>query len=860
MKLRQNLLRATILASTAWSLQASSALAATTHSHKAHTHTQSPVLSTMPAPSPSHAGPIIHPHHSAPHSEDESVVVTGTHATNRHARQSIAPISVISNATLRRSGAVNLADAITHTYAQINVSNMGGDSGALTSSIRMRGLNPNQVLVLVDGKRRHTTANIYQDSGPEFGATPVDLSMIPANMVDHIEVLEDGAAAMYGSDAIAGVVNIITKKQSHGFNISAQSGANAYNGDGWQYQVNGDGGFKWGDTGYVHIGAQLTHSDHFITKNVFDHRLIGYTPPGVASVLYTAPAGGYQPPATSNKIMSTPEETRENLFINFGRSINDNIDFYGQVSYAHRHSEAFENYRTPNKAPEVHPFGFSPIETNEENDFGTILGLKGQVYGFDWDLSTVYGEDIDRIGNKNTANHALYVATGYTPTDALAEGYSMSQWTNTLDFRRHFSLFNAVPVTWAFGAQHRLDGYQITAGNPASYLMGGTAGYAGLTPQDAGKWWRNIWAGYTDADFHFTPKWEVDFAGRYEHYTDVGNNAIGKVSTRYDFTKRIGIRGTISNGFRAPTLAEQNFSALNVAPNGAGGLLPVNSAAARSLGASPLKPERSVSASGGIVVEPVTGWHIETDVYQINIRDRVVQGGTTNGPTAVAAIKQMGLALPSDLSPADYSNVTASYFANGASTRTQGLDIKTDYLFHLHKYGNLAVTAALDLNRTRLHHNGIGSNGEQLLTQQNIAAITTEYPRSKLILNAYWTYQNWDVNLRQTRYGETTGMMTYEDWTPSAAVCPKANNQALQYSNSCFAQFKNTPRWLTDLEVGYRFNDHWHVAVGGNNLFNIRPRKLPANLNSLGASVYDQDSAQVPMFGGYYYGRINATF
>ncbi|WP_264802263.1 TonB-dependent receptor plug domain-containing protein, partial [Ameyamaea chiangmaiensis] len=133
------------------------------------------------------------------------------------------------------------------------------DVGALTSSIRMRGLNPNEVLVLVDGKRRHTTANIIADSGPQQGSTPVDLNMIPASAIDHIEILRDGAAAMYGSDAIAGVVNIILKKTPHGLNMVAQTGANAYNGDGWQYQVGIDGGFGFGDDGYVHISGQVTH-------------------------------------------------------------------------------------------------------------------------------------------------------------------------------------------------------------------------------------------------------------------------------------------------------------------------------------------------------------------------------------------------------------------------------------------------------------------------------------------------------------------------------------------------------------------------------------------------------------------------
>lgn len=291
---------------------------------------------------------------------EEGLIVTGTHATNRHARQSTNPITVLSSATLRRSGQMNLADALAKTYPSINMSTMGNDAGALTSFIRMRGLNPNQVLVLLDGKRRHTTANINADAGPNFGATPVDLNMIPANMIDHIEVLEDGAAAMYGSDAIAGVVNIITKKQDHGLSMSAQTGANAYNGDGWQYQLNADGGLKLGRDGYMHISGQVYHTDHFVTNTV-DNRLAGYVPAGAANELYT---GSVKVPKNSNKIMSTPEETRENLGIDFGKKLTDNVDFYGQVTYAHRHAEAYENYRVPSGSsasnPELFPSGYSP--------------------------------------------------------------------------------------------------------------------------------------------------------------------------------------------------------------------------------------------------------------------------------------------------------------------------------------------------------------------------------------------------------------------------------------------------------------------------------------------------------------------
>ncbi|MBO1361291.1 TonB-dependent receptor [Acetobacter sacchari] len=801
----------------------------------------------------------------------EAVIVTGTHSSNRHARDSSSPVTVVTAATLRRSGQMNLADALARTYPSINIMAKGSDTAALTSSIRMRGLNPNEVLVLVDGKRRHTTANVVQNSGPQFGSSPVDLNMIPANAIDHIEVLEDGAAAMYGSDAIAGVVNIITKKQDHGLNMSAQTGANAYNGDGWQYQIDIDGGLKLGKDGYLHLSGQMYHTDHMIPF-VRDHRLIGSWPKNAYTVGYYTGvvANAKSVPVNSNQITSTPEETRENLGIDWGKPITDGINFYGLITYAHRHAEAIQNYRIPTIAPTIWPNGFSPIETIEENDYSATLGLKGDDFlGFNWDLSTTYGADEDRIYNKNTAIPGMLASTcstnpssgyysawgcGWSPTKVRAETYRFGQWTNNADFRRRINIAHTVPMVLAFGAEHRLETYDITAGDPPSYQVGGAQGYAGLGPQSAGSWSRDIWAGYVDGDFHFTKKWDVDLAGRFEHYTDVGNTENGKISTRYDFSRRIAIRGTIATGFRAPTMMEQHYSAMSVSPTAASGLLPVSSTAARILGASPLKPERSLSESGGVVVEPIDGLHVEADVYQINLRDRIVQGGTTKGALAQQAIEAMGYTLPT--SSLDLNSVSAYYFSNGASTRTQGLDIKADYTFHLHKYGTLAVSMGLDLNRTRLHHNGRSSTGSLLLNAQTIGYLTTASPRSKIILNAFYTVGSWDVNVRQTRYGETTDMMTYSDWTDTTLTC--STGGSLRASNSCFYAFKNTPLWLTDVEVGYRLNRVWHFAVGANDIFNIRPRKLPEFVRSTGA-LYDTNG-QVPINGGYYYGRINASF
>ncbi|MCQ8240822.1 TonB-dependent receptor [Acetobacteraceae bacterium KSS12] len=776
------------------------------------------------------------------------MIVTGTRSLNRKARDSTSPIDVISAATLRRSGQPNLVDQITRTDPSVTIKAYGADTAALVAAIRLRGLSPNQVLVLVDGKRRHPTSNITADAGPEQGSTPVDINMIPAAAIDHIEILRDGAAAQYGSDAIAGVVNIIMKKTDHGGSGTAFTGADAYNGDGWQYQLDADQGFSFGDDGYVHVGGQIYHTDFFVT-NATDHR---------------AAANGFPP--NSNKINGLPEETRETLSVEFGKTLVPDLwgglRGYGLVTYGHRHSEAYENYRIPSRLPQYYPYGFSPRETNEENDYAATLGLKADdFFGFHADLSTTWGSDNTKIGNKNTGNPGLVqygapqygYAVGFTPTTVLAQSQSTDQWTNNLDFTRPFTAFH-MPMNFAIGAEERSEVYVLGAGSPASTLYGGTQGFAGLLPANAGRFSRNVWAGYIDYDVHPLPHWDVDFAGRFEHYTDAGDTENGKISTRYDFTKWLALRGTISNGFRAPTLAEENYSSLNVSPTGASGILATSSGGARSIGAVPLKGERSTNASAGIVLQPLSNLSITTDIYQINIRDRIVGAGGVTGYPALAAIESTGATVPADVAenPDLVKDVSAYYFANGASTRTQGIDINANYFtdFRYRGLGTVTWTAGIDLNRTRIHHVGIDANGNPFLNEQGIGWLTTASPRSKIILNAFWKYGKLDVNVRQTRYGQTKSNLTYQDAAPAD----------LQYSGTQFAEFKNTPAWLTDLEVGYQITPRLHAAIGGNNIFNVRPRRVPNENAYLGVAFYDQDSSGIPINGGFYYGRLNVNF
>lgn len=763
------------------------------------------------------------PRHTAA-SEDENIIVTGTRSANVSARMSTSPVDVISAAELKRTGQIDLRDALARTVPSITVQSMGYDTGALTDSIRMRGLNPNYTLVLVDGKRRHTTANIYSDAGLQQGSTPVDIDMIPSAAIDHIEVLRDGAAAQYGSDAIAGVVNIILKKSNHGFNVSGQTGAYAYKGDGWQSNLNLDGGFSFLGDGFVHLSGQYVHAD--MTNRSFNDDRTGQV---------------------STKILGRPEQTRGTMSVEFGKRLTDTIQLYGNATYAHRHAQSFQYYRLPTALPELYPNGFSPVEVNNEDDYAATLGIKGTTFfDFSYDLSTTYGKDIVDISNVSTANLGLYAATGSTPTTFYASGFSSSQWTNNLDLRRLFHA-GSVPINLALGAEHRYEDYTIKGGEAGSYIDGGAAGYVGMNPINAGSWHRNVYAGYVDLDIHPVKKLDVDLAGRYETYSDFGHTFNGKIASRYDFNKKIAIRAAISNGFRAPSLAQEHYGNLNIAPTSASGQLAVNSVAARSLGASPLKPERSTNVSGGIVLSPLKNWHVAADVYQINIRDQIIDGGNYTGTSALNAIQSQGITLPAGIIT---DSVSAKYFSNGVSTRTQGIDITTDYRTDFHRFGNVLWTAAININRVRMHHLGNDTLGNALLSTSGVSTLTTGAPRSKIILNAHWTLGRWDANIRQTRWGSTKVLLGYEDLAPAS----------VRYSDTVFYQFTNAPRWTTDLEVGYRPDDHWRLSLGANNIFNIRPSKAPAENILYGITRYYVSSSQMDYNGAYYYFQAAATF
>jgi iron complex outermembrane receptor protein len=750
----------------------------------------------------------------------QDVVVTGTRDIQRSAGESLSPIDVISAKDLQRTGQTDLRDALVKLLPSVNRLAQTGDAANLTSALTLRGLSPNHVLLLVNGKRRHTSANITADPGSQQGATPVDVDLIPVSAVDHIEVLRDGAAAQYGSDAIAGVINVILKNSSRGGALAVTSGE-YFKHDGFTLGGAADAGLPLGEDGFLHLSTEYRRHEHSLRSGP-DQR-----------------TGTY-----ANKTLGDPYIRREAFGANAGISVNKDVDLYAFATVAHRTGGSYQNYRLPSRLPQIYPDGFSPVETSNETDGGVTAGIKGSgLAGWRWDLSATYGTDNVKIGMVDSANTDLYAATGATPTSFHLSQFKNTQQAVNGDLARSFDAGAlAAPLGVALGAEFRREIYEIGAGDPASYFGSGAQALPGLSPVSAGEHARHIGAAYADFSTKFTSQWEGELAGRYEHYSDAGSTRNAKLSTRYEFNPRVALRATASTGFRAPSLAQEYYTSLAVSPTTAGGQLAVNSDAARKLGAAPLRPEKSRSYNLGLVAEPIDNLHLTLDAYRINIRDRIVQGGTYSGQVAINALTGAGIVLPSGL-----SSVSASYFANGVDTRTQGVDLVASYPTSLGSAGRIDWDLSANINNSKVTRVGIDGNGKTLLNAQQIGYLTTATPKNKLIVGGAWTLNDWSVSLHATRYGKTATEATFY-------AGPNI------YSTTVFNHIENSPKTVTDLEVRYAVSKKWQLAGGANNLFNVYPSKVPAISRYLGVYQYDTASAQIPFNGGYYYLRASYRF
>ncbi|BAV75685.1 TonB-dependent siderophore receptor [Pseudomonas chlororaphis subsp. aurantiaca] len=751
----------------------------------------------------------------------DTVIVTGTRAQERTASASLSPIDVITGESLRSSGSSELATVLAKLIPSINFPRPSLVDGAeLTRPAQLRGLSPDQVLVLVNGKRRHTSAFVNLGGAVGRGSAPADLNAIPLSAIDHIEVLRDGASARYGSDAIAGVINIILKSADHGGSISTKYGQYK-KGDGIQRQVAGNSGFALGDNGFVSLSGEGANNDYT------DRAGKDFRSASVGSTTYG-----------QHVFRQGEPETEEGKFqFNSAYSFNDAAELYGFGGYSKRRGETAAFYRASNASNNnrvLHPNGYLPLINGTLQDTSLVLGLRGELLdNWHYDLSANYGKNTYELRTK-TINTSLGLDTPHAFDNGTLTN---DQRQLSLDLSREFSLgWLPYPVSVAFGTEYLRQGYQIEAGQPESYYQTGSSGLGGFRDSDAGSSSRHNFAQYLDLETHFTDKLAVSAAVRHEDYSDFGSNVSGSLSARYDFTPRVALRGSVSTGFRAPSLAQQNFTFTSSQLIGntiqESGTFAADSQVARLLGAEDLKAEKSRNYSLGLVLEPLDNLTVTADLYHIDIRDRVsLSSNLVLNNTAIDYLKANGVG--------NINYTSARYFTNATDTSTDGVDLVANYRYQLDNGIRWNSTLGYNYNHTKVTDvkanpailDQLGVNLVRVDRRERIGLLGDTTPQHKLSLANDFNYGNWALHSNLVRYGEFTSYQA-----------DKVNDQTFSAA------------WLLDLAVDYKLQN-WLFTLGGDNVTDKYPEKVNAYASSGGNLAYSTFSPY-GYSGAFYYAKV----
>lgn len=819
----------------------------------------------------------------------KNIIVTGTHSTARTAAESLAPIDVLSEKMLKSTGAIDLGTALSRLEPSLNFPLCAGcDAAGSQRPLSMRGLSPDMVLVLIDGKRYHTASYVNTD-GLGYGTAPVDFQTIPISAIDHIEVLRDGAAALYGSDAIAGVVNVVLKKGAKGGAVTVTGGKYAA-GDGNTYLGTANFGIPISDKGWLRFDVEKGYNGRI------NRSLPNKYAPDVG-----APGQG-----------STPA-VHDKSFNMFGAyDFSPAAQLYFNAINTWRYSKAKMNYRynylryadysstmigSPADGyvgyPEwaLYPQGYNPALVNDSRDTELIAGLKGTSSGgWRYDFSYNYGLNRLSMYTVDSINRAFYQDFGENPNngDFYDGTFHNKQQVVTADFSKDLNLsWLPYSVTFAFGAQYMKENYSLSPGDLGSYYatttegtypnsgtpQAGSQGYSGYSPQASGAWGRHSVAEYVSFETNLTDKLGASLAGRHEDYSDFGTTTNGALSLRYDFTDNFALRGSVSTGFRAPSLAQSYYSVVvsagytledgvPVAGLYNGGIFPVTNPLAVQLGAQSLKPEKSNSYTLGMVWSPVDDLNLTLDLYQIDIRDRITLSGSI--PTIYASDPAYGSYISDFLSAHgdDASYASVQYMMNGFDTRTRGADLVADYTWHLGDGSDLRSTLTYNVTGNKV--TGYNDVPAQLASVQAMfpdvpltdhlfsrSLIKGVYehgsPSTKLILNEVWNKGPWSLSGTLTRYGSVT--VYSANGHAGESVTP-------DYPDGYYTNFDQTygARWIVDLAGSYTLGN-WTFSLGADNILNTYPEKNDYYNNTTGQSPYSNRSP-FGFFGAYVYGKI----
>jgi iron complex outermembrane receptor protein len=795
----------------------------------------------------------------------EQIVVTGTRVADRSATETAVPVDIVSAAALQNIGTPELNQALAIALPSYNFPRPGLADG--TDTIRpatLRGLAPDQTLVLLNSKRRHASSLVNVNGTIGRGAAAVDLNTIPTAAVGSIEVLRDGASAQYGSDAIAGVINVRLKDATDGGDLTLNYGTrdSSYEvpvtpgpadatwdtpakvsrdlSDGETITVSAWKGFGFDDGGFLTLSAEYKDQER-TERGGYDHRQ-----------QYARVNGQYDPREQTidrfNAWYGEPELEQFSFFANAGTELSPTARMYGWASFQNRDARSAGFFRRSNddrNVVAIYPDGFLPIIAPDVQDYSAALGVEWKLGEWNMDSSVVMGRNEMSFTIENTLNRSLGAAS---KTSFDAGGFDYDQIVmNFAGVRLYEVDWLDSPLNVAAGVEARREAYSIFAGEPDSYRNGGvrlpngnpTASgaqvFPGFRPDNVVDEDRTAIGAYVDLEANLTDQLLGSVAMRAEDYSDFGSNLSGKLALRYDFTDRFALRGSLQNGFRAPSLQQQYFATTST--NFINGVpfdittFPATDPVAAALGAKPLDAETSVNLSLGAVLRfaDVT---LTIDAYRIDIDDRIVLSENLTQANVRDYLQSLG-----------FIGVGGGrFFINGVDTETEGLDVVVDWPLVTESAGKWSMTFVANFNDTKVtkvpQTDPLSALNPPppLFARVNVLTLEEGTPGEKYAFNLNWSLGPFAATARATYYGEVLDPGTSEN-----------------------LDFYLDGQALVDLEARWDVTDRIQLGLGAENVFDEYPDAFPITRNATGNTPFT-NYAPYGRSGRYWYGRIRMGF
>lgn len=782
-------------------------------------------------------------------SKIDEVSITGSRNKKRTITNTPVPVDVIDIKQVSQStGQIEVNQLLQFSAPSFNSNKQSGSDGAdATDPATLRGLGPDQTLLLLNGKRYHQSSliNVFGTKGR--GNTGSDMNTIPIGAIKRIEVLRDGASAQYGSDAIAGVINVILNDRNHGFEGNAFYGMNLFKSpgnndvvsdhkvDGTTFDFSGNLGTKIGNKGgFGNFTVEFVNKDRTIRN--------------------ANPEKGYESPREK---FGDAKSQNVYFFGNVELPLSDGLKFYSRQGFSYRKTNAYAWTRTPDangNIPEIYPNGFNPIEDTSITDFTFDNGLKFKVANWDVDFYNAFGSNRFTYQIDNTINATLGVKS---PTSFNAGGHSLLQNTTGFNASKQFKVLEGLNV--AFGSEFRYEQFELIKGEEASYAMydingnvvtadtpeallvtnplsgdvrpGGSQGFPGYSQEFKKN--RNNFAAYVDTELDITKKWMISAAGRFENYNDFGSTLNGKFATRYAFTPQFAFRGSVSTGFRAPSLAQKYYS-LQFTNFQGGNLVTIQLASndsdlAQQSGISQLKQETSLNGSAGFTFNTAK-FTATIDGYYIKVKDRIVLTGNFSRDD-----------LPEDVQLKYPFIDQAQFFSNAIDTRTKGVDIILSYTDDLGP-GKLTATLAgnyNDMEITKVNApEKLKGKEDIFLSAREKAFILASAPKTKVNLNLNYKINKFNANVQLVRFDKV---------------------KLIGYGGADDYQLYGA-KVTTDISFGYEFSKNLNLTIGSKNLFNRYPTLQTAAVDGNTESGGIFDPVQMGFAGRQAFARLNFKF